>query len=355
MNKTNSSFIQEFFSLSTLMSIAFKDSTLRSEVFSIVGSTACDLGIPAPENYTCSSPASSNITREPKSSFAARKLDSECFPQESNGVSRCVVAFSLYGNDEKYCGGAISNARKFFLGKHHVHQRERDGALKVHALFRMRIYHDSSVPQFVLSTLEALSVELIDVTQSPVFRPLGKVGQISNPRCWRFAVASDPKVVRYLSRDVDSRIGDREAAAIDAWVVSNKRFHVMRDHPSHALYARAGFTMQAGMWGGITEAVPEMLNLLKCTSDTSDDYYADQVFLRDKIWPLALQRGVLQHDSFSCDIFLDSRPFPVPRRLSRDDFVGAVIECDGKTREDDNKALAGAAADQPDACKSSLA
>ena len=125
MNKTNSSFIQEFFSLSTLMSIAFKDSTLRSEVFSIVGSTACDLGIPAPENYTCSSPASSNITREPKSSFAARKLDSECFPQESNGVSLCVVAFSLYGNDEKYCGGAISNALKFFLGKHHVHQRER--------------------------------------------------------------------------------------------------------------------------------------------------------------------------------------------------------------------------------------
>ena len=100
--------------------------------------------------------------------------------------------------------------------------------------------------------------------------------------------------------------------------------------------------MQAGMWGGTASAAPEMTELMANTSDSSDDYYADQNFLAKKVWPLARERGVEQHDSFSCGLFPGAIPFPVAERLTEGDFVGAVVECDGKTRADDNAALSAA-------------
>lgn len=332
----------------------FIDETFRGDVFAIVGAISCALELAVPIGLSCAS-IYNNRDGDDKKRHAAGVdeasspqqepvdviMGGECFPEDSDLLSRCIAAYSLYGNDEKYVGGAISNAREFFIGRHQARNgsNQQAASLAPHTYFRMRVYHDGSVPPDVLAVLTALSVELIDVSASSLFTSMG---QLNNPRAWRFAAASDPTVARYLVRDVDSRIGSREAAAIEAWVRKGKPFHVMRDHPSHAIYAAAGYTMQAGMWGGTASAAPEMTELMANTSDSSDDYYADQNFLAKKVWPLARERGVEQHDSFSCGLFPGAIPFPVAERLTEGDFVGAVVECDGKTRADDNAALSAA-------------
>ena len=46
-----------------------------------------------------------------------------------------------------------------------------------------------------------------------------------------------------MSRDLDSRFSEREKAATEEWLRSNKEFHFMRDHPYH------GYVILGGCWG----------------------------------------------------------------------------------------------------------
>jgi hypothetical protein len=325
---------------------------LRSEVEAIVAPVACSLGYSLNSCTGATAQAPHRVTEEVTLKAAVRnRLDDECFPLASTttpehhsfsssslassslSLSRCVVSFSLYGDSERYTGGALANAR--VIGR------------SVLPHWRMRLYHNNYArrgdtgPEVaasrarLLSSLEALGVELVDVSQ----QEQQQEGQLFNGRTWRFSVASDPLIARFLIRDVDSRISPREALAVEAWVRSGRPFHTMRDHPSHTIYARAGFPMQAGMWGGTSAAVPEMLALL-AAADSSQAYIADQVFLRDSVWPLALARGVLQHDSFGCvDEGSEAEPFPGSGRAFPEDFVGAVVNGDGAKRSNDDVAL----------------
>ena len=46
-----------------------------------------------------------------------------------------------------------------------------------------------------------------------------------------------------MSRDLDSRVTEREAAAVHEWLKSNKTLHSMRDHPWHTV------PIMGGGWG----------------------------------------------------------------------------------------------------------
>ena len=59
---------------------------------------------------------------------------------------------------------------------------------------------------------------------------------------WRFYPAGENDVDVMLSRDADSRLCKREAAAVDEWLASGKDFHIMRDHPYH------NTLILGGMW-----------------------------------------------------------------------------------------------------------
>ena len=37
----------------------------------------------------------------------------------------------------------------------------------------------------------------------------------------------------FVSRDLDSRLSQREATAVQHWLASNRTFHIMRDHWDH--------------------------------------------------------------------------------------------------------------------------
>jgi len=194
-----------------------------------------------------------------------------------------VVSYSLYGGAKpRYTDGAIANA---------------DLMSSVYTGWEMRVYHDGSVPKAVLDNLRSRPyVTLMNMQKH----------SIKNQMVWRFLVASDPTVERYVVRDIDSRLSMREKAAVGEWIESGKMFHVMRDHPSHSKY-----TMSGGMWGGTRDAIPDMEARLERRALNSK-YLQDMNFLNDEVWPIA-QKSVVQHDSFSCDKFGGGGPFPTAR------------------------------------------
>ena len=52
-------------------------------------------------------------------------------------------------------------------------------------------------------------------------------------------------------------------------------------------------------------------------------YYFDQHILNQYIWP-KVENDSLQHDSYTCDLFPNTKPFPTKRKKY---FVGCVRDC----------------------------
>ena len=210
----------------------------------------------------------------------------------------------MYGNNKRYTDGALANAKLYQT---------------VYPGWTMRVYHDDTVPKNILDQIRNNSVELVDRTWWI------RGGSTLNKMAWRFLAASDPTVARFCSRDIDSRLSAREKAAVDEWVSSGEKFHLMRDHPSHSKYAMSG-----GMWCATNDAIPDMDQRLE-KRHLNQAYLQDMNFLNGVVWPIA-QKSVFQHDAFSCDKFGGGSPFPSPRVGW--EHVGSVY-IDGKMRQQD--------------------
>eukprot|EP01083_Nonionella_stella_P015655 43813_1 len=199
-----------------------------------------------------------------------------------------IVSYSLYGSNPRYTDGT-ANAQKMKL---------------IYQEWTMRVYHDNTVPSDIIRKLHNEGVELVNMTSST----------LKNPMVWRFLVASDRTVGRYLMRDIDSRVSLREKAAVDDWIESGKEFHIMRDNPFHTM------TMLGGLWGGTRDAFPQMAEILY-RYQLDGSYNNDQLFLNDLVWPIA-KHSALQHDSFTCEKF-GGKPFPTARVGT--EYVGSVF------------------------------
>ena len=220
-----------------------------------------------------------------------------------------VLSYSLYGSDPRYTEGVLHNSKLY-------HQ--------IYPGWQMRVYHDNSVPVSIITELTNNGVDMHNMSTSK-----------QNKRSWRFLASIDPNVDKFCSRDCDSRLSLRERVAVLEWENSNYSFHVMRDHPSHAL-----FGMSAGMWCSRVNFTNVFIDLPK-----SEDFFADTNWLNSHLWPV-VSKNVLQHDSFSCLQYAGSRPFPVARRGW--EHVGSVY-IDGKLRESDVDVLR--RTKQPEACR----
>jgi hypothetical protein len=123
---------------------------------------------------------------------------------------------------------------------------------------------------------------------------------------WRFLALDDPMMHRVLFRDADSVISEREVGAVQQWLESGKRFHIMRDWGSHTEL------MLAGLWGVVGKSLPPFSKLMEffLKSPIESQHFADQFFLRQFVWPYA-RKDMLQHDSIFG--FMDPVPFPGTR------------------------------------------
>ena len=188
-----------------------------------------------------------------------------------------VIAFSLWGSNPRYLRGALHNVL---------------AAKNVYPGWTCRFYVDSSVDQAFRDALGSLGAEVLE------HRIFGMPQRLSR----RFAVADDETVGRFLVRDCDSVVNQREARAVEAWIAGGKPFHIMRDWWTHT------DPILAGMWGGIAGVLPSMRMLLGAyKSKHLETPNWDQWFLRDSVWALVRDSATI-HDRYFAS--RNAEPFP---------------------------------------------
>lgn len=189
-----------------------------------------------------------------------------------------VIAFSLWGDQPRYLRGAIDNVIE---------------SQKLYPDWQCRFYLDKSVPHLFVDELRKLGAEIIMEVENQ---------SIKEKLTWRFKPTYDKTVRRYLIRDVDSVVNLREKEAVNEWLSSDKSFHVMRDWWTHT------DLILAGMWGGISEAIPHFdKRLERYKPNALSTPNIDQWFLRDCIWPYICNDSLI-HDR--CFNSFKSQPWP---------------------------------------------
>ncbi|MBI5275027.1 MAG: tetratricopeptide repeat protein [Burkholderiales bacterium] len=193
---------------------------------------------------------------------------------------RPVIAFSLWGDKPRYLRGALDNML---------------GAARIYPGWHAVFFVDDTLPAETRSQLQELGAELR--VESP--------GQTTRQKlAWRFKIANDPTVGRFLVRDVDSVVNDRERLAVDEWLASGRWFHVMRDWWTHSEL------VLAGMWGGVAGVLPDLTAMLDAyRPGFAETPNVDQWFLRDRVWGY-LRTSCLVHDR--CFQPPGAQPWPGP-------------------------------------------
>ena len=211
-------------------------------------------------------------------------------PFRADAPERNVIAFSLYGDKPRYCEAALENARV---------------APGLYPGWRCRFYCDLTVPAEIRSGLMAAGAQIVlKAGQDQLYEGL----------FWRFHIANDPNVDRYLVRDCDSLVNPREQQAVQAWIESGRHFHVMRDFFSHSEL------ILAGMWGGVRGALPKLRPLYRpYLEDAAKTAHCDQKFLREQVWP-TVRHSACIHDSLFR--VLGAQPFPPGADLPPGRHVG---------------------------------
>ncbi len=211
-----------------------------------------------------------------------------------------VISFSLFGNRERYLLGAVKNvtaASEYYPG------------------WRCRFYCDDQVPKETLAAITRAGGDIRMMPRPPRF---------ADGLFWRFLVADDPSVVRFLIRDCDSVITSREKYAVYEWLASDRYFHIMRDNCSHT------DLMLAGMWGGVAGILPPLATLLKdyAYNPVTESRTADQLFLGRVVWPM-VKESCLIHDRiyrvFNSRDFPPGSELPAGRHVGDNDSVSGAI------------------------------
>lgn len=229
---------------------------------------------------------------------------------ESGGKKhKMVISMALYGKDPAHTWGAIRNAQLapiVFPG----------WTLRLHIPHPGHFPQNVTVPARITRKLKHLGAEIVYVNESDIPQ-----------KYWSYIVATDATVKYFLVRDVDSRISDRDAAAVNEWLdkFNDTAVHCIRDNPRHA-----HTPIVDGLWGGngkklteilhgknLVELVQEFLTNISRTesehsmlSNVSLEHKSS--FLEQILWPRVAE-AILCHDSVSCDSWNASVSFPVSR------------------------------------------
>jgi len=165
----------------------------------------------------------------------------------------------------------------------------------------------------ILNKLRLLGTEIATVS----------TGSSMAPRNWRLLVADDQNLDYFLVRDADTRLSEREAAAVRDWLSTAEKneslsavVHCIRDHPKHA-----GQAIVDGLLGGRPRALHQRLHnrltrIPELASKSASSNRGVDVLLNEVLWP-AVADVAYCHDSVSpCDRWTppsSRHPFPTAR------------------------------------------
>jgi len=211
-----------------------------------------------------------------------------------------VISYSLWGDSPKYWEGAFRNIE--------INN-------KLLPDFKSRFYIDNKCNESHVDKLKEYDVETIMVDSKNSWHGM----------FWRFYAICDSDVDIFLSRDTDSRIGNREVAALNEWLESDKDFHIMRDHPYHTV------PILGGMWGcrnGMLRNINQLIETWSGHTHTKGNWRevqtaGDQNFLGEVVYPLVFNNS-MEHSEFNLRFGGEIRPFPTIR--NNYEFVGDVFD-----------------------------
>jgi len=198
-----------------------------------------------------------------------------------------IISFCLWGNNPKYCIGAIKNSELYKT---------------IYPDWICRFYIGSDVDINIISRLIKNDCEIIIV-------PYSKNTWIN--MLWRFKPIIDSEVDIFICRDTDSRLNLREKFAVDEWLESDKSVHIMRDHPYH------GNSMLGGMIG-FKRSIFEIVSSSLQQFTFKDEYGTDYNFFNNILYPIAKEDCIIHDEIF------DKKTFPT-KRLNNE-FVGQVLD-----------------------------
>jgi len=191
-----------------------------------------------------------------------------------------IITFSLWGDNPKYTHGAIRNA---------------DLAMDIYPGWICRYYTGKSVPQHIIDELRLrTNTEIIEMDEDGDW----------NSMFWRF-YAIDDDIDVMLSRDADSRLTIRERLCVDEFLLSDRQFHSMIDHPFHN-------GIMGGMWGAKKGAISN-IKLMIDKWEKTNSWQTDQSFLNTIIAPIVASSYLL-HDSINLN--------NIPHRRENYEYVG---------------------------------
>ncbi len=217
---------------------------------------------------------------------------------------RRIISFSLYGDHPKYQKGALENLRL---------------AHELYPGWTCRFHVSQEISPSIVCELKEEGGEVITKNRK----------EDAHGTFWRFLPAGDSELDILLVRDIDSRLSEREVLAVQEWIKSGRRFHIMRDHPYHTSL------IMAGMWGcrgNVLYNLPRLVwkwRLMRLITGRRSHHRRkdlDQVFLNQMVYP-RIKDDVLIHSEFVCFEGEKVRPFPGPRKNF--EFVGEILNADG--------------------------
>jgi hypothetical protein len=184
-----------------------------------------------------------------------------------------VIAFSLWGDDKLYCQGAIDNiecAKEHYPG------------------WKCRFYTARNCPAFNdLVELDCEVIEMpydcdaIDRTQDDWHMDINNQAML-----WRFLALDDPEVEVTIFRDCDSRVGARDARAVQEWLNSGKPMHRMHECKQHW-----NAQVMGGMWGmrnmyiaGVQQSIAQYLQVYRQIRN-EPWIFVDLWWIMDVVWP----------------------------------------------------------------------
>jgi hypothetical protein len=179
-----------------------------------------------------------------------------------------VFSFTIFGSADKYCKGLLRNIELI--------QTEFPD-------FETWVYIGNDVPAHILNQLYTTPKVRCFFT--------GEVGLVN--KFYRFFAIDDPEVDVMFVRDVDSRILNRDISTIHEFLASDKKFHLVRDHPNHFHKVMAcSFAIRKGCM-----AVPlkPIFDEYRQTNEVTT-FWNDQEFLAAVFWPRVTSYSMIHDD-----------------------------------------------------------
>lgn len=212
-----------------------------------------------------------------------------------------IISYSLWGNIDIYCIGAVKNAilaKKYFPG------------------WKCRFYYDNTVPKKIIDYLNNLDNTEMFFIEKPSggkkFKDNGQFGMF-----WRFYPFNDDNVEIWLARDTDSRLSKYEYYEIEKFINSDNVLHSFRNENEKPCRG-CGTSFKNFNKKTDTRIINgEKLDLFNLISNINRDhcpFYTDENFLNNILFPLYKEKYLWV-----------PRKFNIEHELKQLTYVGQMV------------------------------